>query len=137
MTNDELADAVSSTQNSARTVLDILHKGLSPENSRTIADCIHTMNDSLSALASLESEKVFPLLQNSAGRAVKLSSEKYAREISQITSKISAYAAAYADADAIYAAQHTFPPVTEFLLETLLNHLDRQKNDFFPLLQEV
>lgn len=137
MLSDKISENILTTQNAAQSVLDILHKGLSMENARILADSIHSMNESLTDLASLESEKAFPVLQSSTERNVKLCSEKYAREISQLTSKINAYAATYADAETIYAAQHNFPPVTDFLIEALLNHLDRQQNEFSPILKKA
>jgi hypothetical protein len=137
MLSDKISENILVTQNAAQSVLDILHKGLTMENARAIAGSVHTMNESLTVLASLEGEKVFPLLQSSSERDVKLYSEKCAREISRLTSKINAYAATYADAETIYAAQHNFPPVTDFLIESLLNHLDRQKNEFLSILQKT
>jgi hypothetical protein len=137
MLSDKVSENILTTQNAAKTILDILHKGLTMENARVLADSIHTMNKSLTALASLENEKAFTVLQCSPERSVKLCGEKYAREISQLTSKINAYAATYTDEGTIYAAQHTFPPVTDFLIEALLNHLVRQQNEFLPILKKA
>jgi len=137
MLSDKISENILVTQNAAQAILDTMHKGLSMESARAIADSVHTMNESLTVLASLEGEKVFPLLQSSSERDVKLYSEKCAREISRLTSKINTYAATYADAEAIYEAQHNFPPVTDFLIEALLNHLDRQKNEFLPILKKA
>ena len=137
MLSDKISENILATQNAAQSILDILHKGLTMENARVLADSIHTMNESLTKLASLENEKAFPILQNSPERSAKLCGERYAREISRLSSKINAYAATYADAETIYAAQHNFPPVTDFLVEALLNHLDRQQNEFSPILEKA
>ncbi|HAH63762.1 MAG TPA: hypothetical protein DCL73_16875 [Treponema sp.] len=134
---DEVQELFSQVQDSAERILDTMHKGLSMENAHIIADSVHSLNASLAVLASFENEKIFPLLQKSPERSAKLYGEKYAREISRLASRISAYAASYCDADSVFASQHNFPPVTDFLLESLLNNMDRQKDEIFPILRKT
>lgn len=134
---DEVQERFRPVRDSAERILDTMHKGLSMENAHVIADFVHSLNASLAVLASFEKEKIFPLLQKSPEREVKLNGEKYAREISRLASRISAYAVSYCDADAVFASQHNFPPVTDFLLESLLNNMDRQKDEIFPIIQKI
>jgi hypothetical protein len=106
-----------------RTVKDVLHKGLTPETGKTLANLICRIAEDFTGLVNTEQEllKTKPSLLPVTGS--ELSVEQFRKNTDRLLQKFLIYAAAYSSTDRILTNQRKFPAVTYFLMQTLEDHL--------------